>query len=45
MNLLLDTQIAIWLATGDPKLSRAALDVIQRAHALYLSAASVWEWH
>jgi PIN domain nuclease of toxin-antitoxin system len=43
VNLLLDTQVAIWLATGNPKLSRAALDVIQRAHALYLSAASVWE--
>ena len=43
MNLLLDTQIAIWLAANSPKLPRAALDAMDRAHALYLSAASIWE--
>ena len=43
MNLLLDTQIAIWLAANSPKLPRAALDAMDRARALYLSAASIWE--
>jgi len=43
VNLLLDTQIAIWLAANSPKLPRAALDAMDRAHALYLSAASIWE--
>src|SRR5436309_15777386 len=43
VNLLLDTQIAIWFAASSPKLPRAALDAMERAHALYLSAASIWE--
>ena len=43
MNLLLDTQIAIWFAASSPKLPRAALDAMERAHALYLSAASIWK--
>jgi PIN domain nuclease of toxin-antitoxin system len=43
VNLLLDTQIAIWLAANSPKLPRAALDAMDRARALYLSAASIWE--
>jgi len=43
VNLLLDTQIAIWLAANSPKLPRAALDAMDRARALYLSAASFWE--
>lgn len=43
MNLLLDTNIAIWFAANSPKLPRAALDAMQRARALYLSAASIWE--
>ncbi len=43
MNLLLDTQIAIWLAANSPKLPRAALDAMDRARALYLSTASIWE--
>lgn len=43
MNLLLDTQIAIWFAANSSKLPRAALDAMERAHALYLSAASIWE--
>ena len=43
MNLLLDTNIAIWFAANSPKLPRAALDAMHRARALYLSAASIWE--
>jgi len=43
VNLLLDTNIAIWFAANSPKLPRAALDAMQRARALYLSAASIWE--
>jgi len=43
VNLLLDTQIAIWLAANSTKLPRAALDAIEHAQTLYLSAASIWE--
>lgn len=43
MNLLLDTHIAIWFAANSPKLPHAALDVMERARALYISAASIWE--
>ena len=43
MNLLLDTHIAIWFATNSPKLSRNALDRMDRASSLHISAASIWE--
>lgn len=43
MNLLLDTQIAIWFAANSPKLSHQALDAMERAGALYISTASIWE--
>jgi PIN domain nuclease of toxin-antitoxin system len=43
VNLLLDTHIAIWFAVNSSKLPRAALDAMERASALYLSAASIWE--
>lgn len=43
MNLLLDTQIAIWLAASNPNLSRGARDTIERACTVHLSAASIWE--
>jgi PIN domain nuclease of toxin-antitoxin system len=43
VNLLLDTQIAIWFAANSPKLPHAALDAMERARTLYLSAASIWE--
>jgi PIN domain nuclease of toxin-antitoxin system len=43
VNLLLDTQIAIWFATDSPKLPKAALDLMERADTLSISAASIWE--
>ena len=43
MNLLLDTHIAIWFATNSSKLPHAALNHMDRASALYVSAASIWE--
>jgi PIN domain nuclease of toxin-antitoxin system len=43
VNLLLDTNIAIWFAANSTKLPRTALAAMERAHALYLSAASIWE--
>lgn len=43
MNLLLDTHIAIWSATNSPKLSHSARNIIERASARYISAASIWE--
>jgi PIN domain nuclease of toxin-antitoxin system len=43
VNLLLDTQIAIWLAASNPNLSRGARDTIERACTVHLSAASIWE--
>ena len=41
--MLLDTHIAIWFAINSPKLPRAALNHMDRADALYISAASIWE--
>jgi PIN domain nuclease of toxin-antitoxin system len=43
VNLLLDTNIAIWFATNSPKLSRTALDRMDRASSRHISAASIWE--
>jgi PIN domain nuclease of toxin-antitoxin system len=44
MRLLLDTHVLVWAATGDPKLSSAAVKLIDDdANTLYFSAASIWE--
>ena len=44
MNLLLDTHIALWAITDDPKLGRAARQAILAPGAtVWVSAASVWE--
>lgn len=44
MRLLLDTHVLVWAATGDTKLSRAAIQLIDdEANTLYFSAASIWE--
>ena len=44
MRLLLDTHVLVWAATGDPKLSSAAVRLIDDdANTLYFSAASIWE--
>ena len=41
--MILDTCALLWLASGDKKLSRAALKEINEAAAVYVSAISGFE--
>lgn len=44
MRLLLDTHIALWAVTDDPRLSTKARDmIVDPANEVCVSAASVWE--
>lgn len=44
MNVLLDTQVWLWMQVSPDRLSRRAIDTIQdRGNRLLLSAASSWE--
>jgi len=43
MMLLIDTQIAIWVAVDLPKLPAAARQRIANASVVYVSAVSLWE--
>ena len=44
MNLLLDTQIALWWLGDTPELTDAVREVVQDSdNVVYVSAASVWE--
>ena len=43
MRLLLDTHIAIWWLSGDPRLSIATRRAIQDVPNAFLSAVSLWE--
>ena len=44
MRLLLDTHIALWAITDDPKLPQAARSLIMAAsNEIIVSAASIWE--
>ena len=44
MRVLLDSHTLLWWLTGDPRLSRRALQVIEEtANSIAVSAASVWE--
>lgn len=44
MNLLLDTQIALWALTDSPRLSeRARVLILNPDATVHFSAASVWE--
>jgi PIN domain nuclease of toxin-antitoxin system len=44
MRVLLDSHTLLWWLTGDPRLSRRALEVIEQAAAsIFVSAASIWE--
>lgn len=42
MRLLLDTQIAIWWLTANPRLSKASRELVAKSHC-ELSVASIWE--
>ncbi len=44
MNLLLDTHIALWAITDDPRLPPKVRDLIQdTTTTVWISAASIWE--
>lgn len=44
MNLLLDTHVALWSVTADPKLSGGARTLIaDPSNTLWVSVASLWE--
>ena len=44
MNLLLDTQVALWTITDNPKLSQKARDLIQSPKtSVWVSVANIWE--
>ncbi|WP_375288569.1 type II toxin-antitoxin system VapC family toxin [Sphingomonas sp.] len=43
MNLLLDTHIALWAVSDDPKLSRKARDEILAAQTVMVSVVTLWE--
>lgn len=44
MNLLLDTNVALWAITDNPKLSQKARELIQSPKTtVWVSVASVWE--
>ena len=44
MRLLLDTHIALWTLTDDPRLSQAARDLLQDpANEVCVSAVTLWE--
>ena len=44
MNFLIDTHIAIWAVSDDPKLSKMAKDIlIDEKNEIYYSTASIWE--
>ena len=44
MNLLLDTHVALWAITDNPRLTKTARDMILSPKAtVWISAASIWE--
>lgn len=44
MNLLLDTHVALWAITDNPKLSQKARDLITAPKTnVWVSAANIWE--
>lgn len=45
MNLLLDTQVLVWLLSGDPRLRRAWLEALaDPANRVFVSAIVAWEY-
>lgn len=43
MRLLIDTSICLWAMSADVRLSTQAKEVMSRADAVFVSAASMWE--
>ncbi|GFI01893.1 hypothetical protein IMSAGC005_00719 [Lachnospiraceae bacterium] len=44
MKILIDTHIAIWAVSDDPKLPKVAKDILMDEHnEIFYSTASIWE--
>jgi PIN domain nuclease of toxin-antitoxin system len=43
MRLLLDTHIALWAISANPRLGKRTAELIRSADGVYVSAASIWE--
>ena len=43
MRLLLDTHVLLWTASQSPRLNAQARKLLDRADAIYVSSASIWE--
>jgi PIN domain nuclease of toxin-antitoxin system len=43
MRLLLDTHVFLWAVTANRRLKSSARELLSRADAVYVSAASIWE--
>ena len=43
MRLLLDTHVFLWAVTANRRLKPSTRDLLSRADAVYVSAASIWE--
>ena len=43
MKFLIDTHVFIWYATGDKRLNKSIISIIEGGNDLYLSMASIWE--
>jgi len=43
VNLLLDTQIYLWILDDSPRLNQRARDTILAADQVFVSAATIWE--
>ena len=44
MKVLIDTHIAIWAVSDDPKLPKVARDILlDESNEIYYSTASIWE--
>jgi PIN domain nuclease of toxin-antitoxin system len=43
MRLLLDTHVFLWAITANRRLKSSARELLSRADAVYVSAASLWE--
>src|ERR1700710_2057491 len=43
MRLLLDTHVFLWAVTANRRLKTSTRELLSRADAVYVSAASIWE--
>jgi PIN domain nuclease of toxin-antitoxin system len=43
VGILLDTQIFLWLTSGNPRLNARGRDLIDNSDRVFVSAATIWE--